>query len=162
MRKWRSSDVIQLAKENAELVATALERAQRDKHAGLPSGHGDGRGTTNDGGGAYSRTEMLALSGQIKNDDVRNTLKRLVDLLARTHREASKLVSVPEDERQKLLLPPGAGWCENRACGRWVPGGPDRLRAGRCERCYRYRARRGGDEWQPDPNGDNGERISPG
>ena len=127
MRRWRSSDVIQLAKENAELVALALERAQRDKHAGLPSGHGDGRGTTNDGGGAYSRTEMLALS------------------------EASKLVSVPEEERQKLLLPPGAGWCENRQCGRWVPGGPDRLRAGRCQKCYRHRARHGGEEWREEP-----------
>src|SRR5438128_2072423 len=100
MRRWRAKDVLALADENAVLVRKALERAQSDKHSGLPSGHGDGRGTLNTSGSPHSRTESLAISGQISRDDVRNTLKALVAALGRTHKLASELVGLPDHEAQ--------------------------------------------------------------
>src|SRR5438034_613792 len=138
-KRWRAKDVLALADENAVLVRRALERAQNDAHAGLPSGHGDGRGTTNEGGARFSRTESLAISGQVTGDQVRKTMKALVEALERAHRLAESLTTMPEKERQKLLLAPGAGVCANPHCQRWCPGGPDRLRAGRCNKCRMHR-----------------------
>jgi hypothetical protein len=47
-------------------------------------------------------------------------------------------------ERVRELQGRASGYCAN--CGRWVSGtDEDRLRAGRCEACYRFRQRHGAD-----------------
>ena len=75
--------------------------------------------------------------------------QRLVGHIKGMSRELAHLCGLEHEEAKRVLIPAGAGYCVNPHCGRWVTGGPDRLRSGRCDRCRKHRVRHGGEEWQP-------------
>ena len=149
MRRWTAKDAIALAEENARLVAQAINRALKDSHGGHKSGHGDGRQTLNADGTPNSRTVLLASSGKATHDPVRRSLEYLLESIEMTQIAVRSLLAVDPKHLKEMVLPPGAGYCVNPHCGRWVPGGPDRLRSGRCDRCRKHRSRHDGEEWQP-------------
>ena len=149
MRRWRAKDVIDLAKQNAELVATALERAQNDKDGGLADNRrlaGDDRedGTKGRKSGVSRPVEDRALRGG--GDKVRREVERLIRYLEKTHGVLTYLSGIDAKEAAKALE--SGAYCCNPHCGRWVSNTKnDRLRSGRCNRCRMWRLRHAGEDW---------------
>jgi len=62
------------------------------------------------------------------------------------HASAGRLAVADPDDLSAVMevkLPAGVGVCANPNCGRYCAGGPDRLKAGRCEQCDAYRRKYG-------------------
>ena len=152
MRRWRPSDVVRLAEQNAKLVDEAMGRALADANGGMPSGHGDGRTTLNKDGTPASRVQLAAMNGSA--DPVVGAVHRLIWSLWDVQAAAKELCSVPAEQVKKMTQTPGEGWCANPHCDAYCTGAKDdRLRSGRCDRCRKYRARHAGEEWRGDKEG---------
>lgn len=160
-RTWQSRTVQQ---QVAWLKAAAIEldrlapeivpRACRDQYAGSSGGSS----RVADDGSVPGPTPIAAERGDLR-DPVREAGARFFGGLVAARQALEQMVNAaqaivalsPEEAREILeMMGRGgrqAGYCANPACGRWVSGtAADRLRAWRCEPCYRYRARHAGVE----------------
>lgn len=154
-----------------ERVATATKRGLDDS-LGASSGGGEPVGGTRDftqamldklggGGSKQVRNEKGEVVGTItapleQDDEARKHLSLLVaaigavrDWSTRAKTETFRLTPLSV-EKAKLLLGDGPSKCGNPNCGRDVWRTPqDRLRAGRCEPCYRWWDRKERNEERP-------------
>lgn len=171
-----------------ERVATATKRGLTDS-AGASSGGGEPVGGTRDftqamldkfgGGGSKKVPDGVDEDGNEKfkrvnvpleqDDEARRHLALLVasvgavrDWSSRAKTETFRLTPLSQ-EKAKLLLGDGPSQCLNANCHRDVWGTPnDRLRAGRCEACYRWWDRKERNEERPRNLCRPEEKIAPG
>lgn len=134
---------IQKAQASLDLVlghiAEATLRGLNDS-AGISSGGGEPVGGTRD-----FTQQILDKIAQREDDETRKHLAKLVASVEaasawaqRAWKEAFALAPLSVD-KARSLLGDGPSKCGNISCGRDVWRTPqDRLRAGRCEPCYRY------------------------
>lgn len=141
-----------------------LERAQRiwdraldARDSGLRSPSLEaGGGTRNDGGAPESSVERAAFARLDGLDDVSfalrgylGSLAKLASVMADLRKHGAVLYGLDPDDARKLVEEPERGqFCENpnHPEPRWVSNsGRDRIRAGRCEACGKYKQRYGSD-----------------
>lgn len=172
-RTWQSRTVQQqvawlraAAIEMDRLAGEVVPRACRDQYAGSSGGSS----RVADDGSVPGPTPIAAERGELR-DPVREAgalffggLVQARLALEQMVNAASALVALSPEEAQELLDMMGrggrmAGHCVN--CNRWVAGtASDRLRAWRCEACWKYRARHAGEE-RPRHLWDNGDEEEP-
>ena len=160
-RTWQSRTVQQqvawlraAAIEMDRLAGEVVPRACRDQYAGSSGGSS----RVADDGSVPGPTPIAAERGELR-DPVREAGALFFGGLVQARlafeqmvNAASALVALSPKEAQEIIDMMGrggrmAGYCANPACGRWVPGtAVDRLRAWRCEPCYKWRARHAGEE----------------
>lgn len=144
---WLRSTLADLEKRAGEIVPRAC--ADRFTRA-------QGGGRVADDGSRPGPTPSAVMRGETR-DPVAEAMVRFAGGLVSARFAVVEMVTAAEallaldpEEARELLEMAGrggrmAGHCVN--CNRWVAGtAEDRLRAWRCDACYRYRARHGGEE----------------
>lgn len=152
-----SKDITRLAEagaaylmEVAKMAEQVAIRLHRDQGDGFPArtGDGGGRAAHNDDGSISGPTPNLALH----KDPMELLANRLMRALTNAEIEARTAVVAARAARgldaevarqlSEAEAPNGSN-CVN--CDEWVPGvGEYRIRAGRCDTCYRHRLRHDG------------------
>ena len=167
---WLKAALTELAKVSADVV----RRAALDAPDGMAGGgeRVNGGRYLEDGSvpgpipsivlGRYRAGRFVGgrwVPGEWAGDPVEQAMSRFVGGIAGARaaieqavEAAAYLAGVTPEEARELLELIGrggrqAGYCVNRNCGRWVAGTVvDRMRAGRCEACYRWRLRHDGED----------------
>lgn len=151
---WMIEDLPSLRGECETVILRACSDSDNGQR-GVDYRKPGSKASRSDDGTPASMVLNLALAR--KADPVAEAMSWLVGdivhlraLMLDAHRRASFLKGLDIDTAKRLLRKrerSGSGHCENPACGKWCTGGgEDRLKAGRCEACYRYRSSHGGSD----------------
>lgn len=158
MRRKQSDDLVRKAKRARDTITEATTRLPnllaRDAETAGRDGYSAGGGGP---GRSYDPrpTEAVALARAEHGEPPDAFHKKLMVLVAhlRAVSAASAAMSVSLAELDKMgevRTQVGVGVCVVRACQAVACGvGEDRLKSGRCPRCYRWRLRHDGEDWSP-------------
>jgi hypothetical protein len=158
MRRRDEARVLRRAQAAQDRLAEAKRRLPhllaRDTEDAGRDGYGRGVSGRRVVGEAARPTEAVALERAEKGeppDPYRARLSKVVAAIYRVSAATAELtLAITALDKLDAPATSKAEICVNQACQRIVTQTPgDRLKAGRCERCYRYRLRHGGDDWRP-------------